>query len=189
MVQTRMMNDDPYFAWLCSKAHIGEQYGKPYYRLASELHEQKFSIRHLLPMDCNRLNDGLSVRARFWSKYGEAGSASNRGAPTMLEFLIGLAERMSFLMGDESEPSRTAEYFWHLIRNLRLLKLNDEDYDMLHGDLAVEDAVYRVLNRQYGADGDGGLFPLRNAQADQRGVDIWYQMQQWLREHGGVVFD
>lgn len=183
---TTKTTNDPYFAWLCEKAKIGEQYGKPYVRLAQELHSVPFHPGKKIHMDENRVYDGFAMRVRFMSKYGEVGSSTNRGACTMLEFLVGLASKMSFLMGEENQPSKTAEYFWHLIRNLRLLKLKDDDFDELHGELLVEDAVQRVQERNYGYDGDGGLFPLRRATMDQRNVEIWYQMQAWLSEHCAI---
>ena len=32
-------------------------------------------------------------------------------------------------------------------------------------------------------DGFGGLFPLKHAKKDQRKVEIWYQLQNWLMEN------
>ena len=178
--------DDPYFAWLCYKARIGEQYEKPYTRLAFELHSLIFKPSKAVPMDENRIYDGFAMRVRFIGKYGEVGSSTNRGPCTMFEFLVGISEKMGFLMGDENGESKTSEYFWHLIRNMRLLKLTDDEFDELNGEFFVEEAVQRILDRNYGYDGDGGLFPLRRANVDQRKVEIWYQMQAWLNEHCAI---
>ena len=42
------------------------------------------------------------------------------------------------------------------------------------------------INRQYEANGEGGLFPLKGVCEDQREVEIWYQMNAYLYEHHGV---
>lgn len=180
-----IIDNDPYFQWLCKKVGVGK--GKPYLRMTTLLHQLIF--RPSIEMDGNRANDGLMLRVEFMQRYGEYGSSTNRGACTMLEFLIGLAKRMSFLMGEEGQPSKTEHYFWCLIRNLRLLKLTDERYDDLNGDFFVEEAVQRVLDRSYDAYGNGGLFPLRYAVNGYMEADIWYQMQAWLGEHCEINID
>ena len=178
--------NDPYFEWLCKKVKVGAQYGRSYTRLALELHSYKFDTRNLLPMDVNRAYDGLQLRVRFMERYGEVGSSTNRGPCTMLEFLVAIAGRMSFLMGNENQESKRPEYFWAMIRNVGLLKLTDERFDELNGDFFVFEAVDRVLERRYEANGLGGLFPLVHHLADQRDVEIWYQMQAWLGEHCAI---
>lgn len=147
------------------------------------LHELIFKPTARNEMDENRAMDGLQLRVQYMERYGEGGSSTNRGPCTMLEFLVGLAKRMSFLMGEENQPSKTQEYFWHLIKNLRLIKYDDERYSELNGEFFVDEAVQRVLDRTYDANGNGGLFPTRTVMADQRSMDIWMQMQAWLNEH------
>lgn len=178
--------DDPYFDWLCRKVGIGEE--KSYYILAHTLHMMAFRPGSRIETDWNRAQDGLALRVEFMEKHGETGTAINRGPCSMLEFLVGLAKRMSFVMcEDEADVGeKTGHYFWKLIRNLRLLKLDDERYSMLNGDFFVQEAVDRVLLRTYEADGDGGLFPLRGDHGDQRNTEIWYQMQLWLGEHAEI---
>ena len=193
MKKTRFANGytagtDPYFQWLCRKEDM-HSVGRGYMTMAEHLHELIFKPTVRNAMDSNRANDGLQLRVQFMERYGELGSSTNRGPCTMLEFLIGVAKRMSFLMGGENEPSKTKEYFWHLIKNLRLLKLDDERYWELNGEFFVDDAVQRVLDRTYGSDGNGGLFPLRFPSEDQRGVDIWMQMHAWLNEHCTINID
>ena len=179
--------NDPYFEWLCRKVKIGAQYGKPYVKLARELHSYKYDTRDMLPMDENRAYDGLELRVIFMNQYGEVGSSTNRGACTMLEFLVGLAGRMNFLMGDENTESKRPYYFFSMIRNLMLLKFSDERFEEANGEFFVRDAVERILHRNYDRDGSGGLFPLRNPEAgDQRKKEIWYQMQAWLSEHCAI---
>lgn len=169
---------DPYFEWLCKRAGA-----ENYKQMAAYMHGMIFRMNAVVGTDANRLNDGLQQRVRFMERYGEIGSSTNRGPCTVLEFLVGLAGRMSFLMSGEEEQSRTKHYFHCLIRNLRLIKYNDSCFGELNGEFFTEEAIQRISDRTYGPDGDGGLFPLFAPMADQRTVEIWYQMQAWLNEH------
>ena len=138
-----------------------------------------------MPMDANRGNDGLQLRVDFQNEHGAWGSSTNRGPCSYLELLVGLAKRMSFLMHGE-EHSHTEFYFWHLIGNLGLIKCTDDRWHNMNGEFFVDDAIYRINERCFCAGGEGGLFPLRNPERDQRGVEIWYQMQAWLMENSDV---
>jgi hypothetical protein len=89
-------------------------------------------------------------------------------------------------MYGEGDKTYAEYYFWKLIENLGLSKCTDDKWYTINGDFFVEDAVYRVNDRLIGADGSGGLFPLRQPSRDQRGVEIWYQMQAWLLENTDV---
>lgn len=178
------MNDDPYFQWLCRKVGIPKE--RPYLKMAAELHTLIFRPGDAIEADKNRANDGLHLRVDFMERYGVSGSANNRGPCSMLEFLIGLAKRMSYVMGSDENDLHTAHYFWKMIENLRLMKLQDDRYEELNGDFFVGEATERVIFRNYDWNGNGGLFPLKHCVHDQRRVEIWYQMQSWLLESGDV---
>jgi hypothetical protein len=172
--------NDPYFQWLCKRVGIPEK--KHYVLMAQELHELIFRPGDAIETDKNRANDGLQLRVEFMNRYGMIGSSVNRGPCTMLEFLIGLAQRMSYVMGTDENDLHTAHYFWAMIGNLRLNKLEDGRYEELNGDFFVDEAADRVMFRNYEWDGSGGLFPLKQCRHDQRKTEIWYQMQSWLLE-------
>lgn len=177
-----MRSGDPYFDWLCiltggKTAHVG------YSELLDCLHEKVF--RPKMAMDINRGNDGLQLRVDFQNEHGPWGSSTNRGPCSYLELLIGLAKRMSFLMHGE-ENGYTEFYFWRLIANLDLIKCTDTRWNSMNGEFFVDDAVYRINERCFCADGSGGLFPLRRYERDQRGVEFWYQMQAWLMENSDI---
>ena len=174
--------NDPYFDWLCITIN-----NRNYKELARALHNAEFRAK--FPADQNRGMDGMRLRVIFMERHGEYGSATNRGPCTMLEFLIGIARHMSFLMNGNACDHRTAFYFWTLIRNLGLDKLTDENWYRLNGEFYVEDAVDRVINRQYEYNGSGGLFPLRYPKEDQRGIEFWYQMHAWLGENSDQELD
>ena len=179
--------NDPYFQWLCRRVGIPER--KKYLRMAEELHCLIFRPGDTIDTDKNRANDGLQLRVEFMERYGLIGSSANRGPCTMFEFLIGLAKRMSYVMGTDKNDLHTAHYFWAMIENLRLGKLTDDRYEELNGEFFVNEAVERVLFRNYEWDGSGGLFPLKHCRHDQRKTEIWYQMQNWLLESGDVELE
>ena len=174
--------NDPYFQWLCKSVDIPRN--RPYLKLALELHNHLFKPGDAVETDNNRALDGLRLRVIFMDRYGPQGSSSNRGACTMLEFLIGLAKRMDYIMGAADNNLNVSHYFWKMIENLRLSKLDDDRFYELNGEFFVQEAVDRVLFRTYEKNGNGGLFPLKRPMQDQREIEIWYQMQNWLLESG-----
>lgn len=142
-------------------------------------------------MDKNRAMDGLQLRVDFMEENGVLGSSEERGPCSMFEFLIGLAKRMSFLMGSEGNPHRTAHYFWVLIDNVGLKNASDDYWHSHKGELRVDDAVHRILDHTYEPDGSGGLFPLQGLRRgdDVRTMEIWYQMQLWLGQNSDISLD
>ena len=180
--------DDPYFNWLCILIGINDRTsGRNYGTLARALHGIEFRAK--IPADKNRGMDGMQLRVEFMQAHGSLGSATNRGACTMLEFFIAIARRMSFLMYGNNNMHRTAYYFWRIMANLNLLKLDNDKWDYLNGDFFVGDAVWRVQNRDFDYNGNGGMFPLRCPKEDQREVEFWYQMQAWLGENCEISLD
>lgn len=178
---------DPYFNWLCVRVKI-TPLKRRYMEMARTMHGVRF-IPAIYETDENRANDGLQLRVEYIEKYGMVGSACDRGKCTMLEFLVGLAKRMSFLMGTESDPHQTAKYFWKMIDNLGLTKYDDEHWLECNGEFHVLDAMDRIINYSYCADGSGGLFPLKYVKGDQRKREIWYQMQNWITENADELLD
>jgi hypothetical protein len=39
-----------------------------------------------------------------------------------------------------------------------------------------------VIHRYYQPNGHGGFFPLENPQDDQRHVELWYQLNEYVME-------
>ena len=101
---------------------------------------------------------------------------------SVLEMMLALSIRCEeHIMDDPEIGNRTGEWFWIMIVNLGLGSMDDTRYDEEY----VDDILDKFLNREYDADGTGGLFPVRNpryAQYDLRNVDIWYQLNWYLQE-------
>lgn len=174
--------DDPYFDWLCGKVWI-TPLRYQYVELARTLHSIKWR-NDGIEMDENRASDGLGLRDEYITRHDDRPFRTfNYGPCTMLELLVALAKRMSFIMSNEHEPHLIAKYFWAIITNLGLERCSDENWLAINGEFRVEEAMNRVLDRTYDSNGSGGLFPLQKIRADQRHMEIWYQMQCWLTEH------
>lgn len=127
----------------------------------------------LVPHDDNRALDGLAYRYEYKAF---TGFEPPLGDCTVLEVLIGIAERMSYILydPDKDNDDQVHVWFWHLMHNLHL---NSED-----SYLENLDKVNVWLERNYAENGDGGLFPLRFVTKNQKEIEIWYQMQAYINE-------
>lgn len=165
--------DDQYLTWLYSLvADVKTRKGpRTYWNLFKRLFCTEFSW--FVPNDDNRAEDGRELRSEWaslidvrvdihWMTLG----------CSFLEMLIGLSRRLEFMTGQDSEF-----WFWHLIGNLGLLGHNDRSKFL---DEDVDDRTSAVIWRTYDVDGNGGLFPLRETDRDQRKVEIWYQLNEYL---------
>lgn len=130
-----------------------------------------------VPNDDNRAQDGLELRNEFFAETEGVERDENWEVLEcdLLELLVGLSRRLSFMTGEDSST-----WFWIMIENLGLYQYNDaadipED--------TVKDVLEGLIWRTYDFDGNGGLFPLRNPSVDQRGVEIWYQLNEYIAEH------
>lgn len=173
--------DEDYFVWLYSQISSIKlkNPSRTYWHLARKMHETEFVW--WIPNDDNRLEDGKYLRVEFmetiegsrpddiWMEIG----------CSMLEMLIALSRRLSFEA--DGKPSL---WFWHMMANVDLRRFTDSHYDDV-ADKEVEQTLNRIIWRQYEASGNGGLFPLRSPEVDQRSVEIWYQLSAYLSEQLG----
>lgn len=169
-----MRVEGSYFDFLCSMLD-----GK---RVCHDLllrHLHSIEFYSFVPNDDNRGEDGKKLRDMFKAEMGGAGLTK---PCTVLEMLIGLSFRMEGELEGSPEALRMDECFWTLIENLDLWWCNDGAYYPDDGSLAVDECTDRLLKRTYKRDGKGGLFPLDRTRNDQRKVEIWYQMAEYLLE-------
>jgi hypothetical protein len=127
-----------------------------------------------VPNDDNRAEDGRDLRREFIENENVEGVDQDWMSLqcSMLELLIGLSRRLSF--EDDVSPRR---WFWQLVENLNLAQYTDKER---LPTATVDEALNRVIFRQYNPSGIGGLFPLRNPPQDQREVELWYQLSAYL---------
>lgn len=164
-----------YLEYLCSIVGAADDPG--YLLLMKDLYSADFAP--VLVHDQARVLDGLELRRDF-------GGRTDPNKPcSVLEMMIGLAKRIDFQLEDPDILGENiiSEWFWSMITNLGLDICIDEEYGAAWDSWFVKERVDRLVNREYDPSGFGGLFPLMNPKEDQRNVEIWYQMNAYLREH------
>lgn len=181
--------EQEYFDWLYSKigAVSDRNPQHSHWILAEMLFNREFHWS--VPNDDNREGDGLQLRDDFCDKLGSWGDSSFQVQEpcTVLEALIGIAQRFSFEADDLFQHTTVGDCFWHILGNLGLKEFTDEWVtQQVHAEELIESTLDRWLDREYEYDGEGGLFPLRYPQRDQRETEIWYQMSAYLLENSDI---
>lgn len=152
--------------------------GQHYGYVLKTLH--RFPFVPKLPNDDNRAVDGLTLREQYLRGVKGAKQPVKGTSCSMLEMLIALSMRMEFVADDLGD---TAMWFWQLLSNADLLRYTDAEPEKVVAE-HVAGIVYTLNEREYGPDGHGGLFPMNrksnNPDVDQREVEIWYQMHQYI---------
>lgn len=170
--------DDLYFEWLCTQIMNTKlkSPSKTYWALLRQLFTKEFVW--IVPNDDNRLADGLELRQEFVREAGirDADQAWWDMGCSVLEMLIALCRRCEF-----QNDMPVKEWFWKFIDNLGLTKFNDSWYKKEHNEALIDERLNRLIYRTYRYDGSfGGLFPLKEPKADQREIEIWYQMAAYM---------
>ena len=168
--------DDQYLTWLYANlASTRERRpSHTYWTLFSQLYEKEYIW--ILSGDGNRAEDGRELRQEFCESQVHLNADDewiNLGC-SVLELIMGLSRRMAFYL--DGTP---AKWFWLLIHNLDLTGCTDaSDYDQNTVDALLD----RLIWRQYSFDGTGGLFPLEHTMEDQRDVELWTQLNEYVLE-------
>lgn len=167
-----------YFNWLCDVV-----YGEGYIQLLSQLHAIEFTC--VISMDENRARDGIDLRYRFAYEHSGYNNAESylTGPCSVLEMMVALAIRCEeTIMDDPNEGDRTGKWFWDMIINLGLGSMRDgRNYDEYY----VEEVIDIFLNREYGPNGEGGLFTVEDCYYDMRDLEIWTQLSYYLNKYLG----
>lgn len=166
--------EEAYFNWLCAKVVDARD---PNYRdLMRILHTTEFAW--IVHGDHNRAQEGMELRENFLREaFLRNDDPGWYEAPcSVLEMLIAFADRASF---QTDTPLR--EWFWHFLRNLRF-----DEYRRVSGSdrREIGEILETFIFRIYDPNGEGGMFPLRSTDNDQRKVEIWYQFCEYLDEQG-----
>lgn len=165
--------DDQYLPWLYGQ--VAEVKTRRSSRTYWDLFRQLYSTEFVwfVPNDDNRAEDGRELRSEWAAQEGVGYDPDwlSLGC-SFLEMLIGLSRRLTF----EAEGD-TSAWFWHLINNLELTGFHDRSN---FNPQDVDDVTATVIWRTYDEDGNGGLFPLRQPSGDQRKVELWYQLSEYL---------
>lgn len=180
MSKTLGVLHNKYFDWMyelvCDERYFDRS---TYFKLFRYLDERKFV--YIIDMDGNRAEDGIDLRYRFAYEYGYDESTVvnclDDGPCSVLEMMIALAIRCEeHIMDDPDVGDRTVQWFWNMIDNLGLDRMNDVGFDEEY----TKNVIDRFLNREYDENGKGGLFMVKRCVHDLRTVEIWYQMCWYL---------
>lgn len=174
--------DDQYFAWLYKS--IGSvstrNPTRSHWGLARQLYQKPYFWS--VPNDDNREQDGKDLRYEFITEcdLGHVDQDWLDLECSMLEMLIALSRHVSDQSFGASQGS-AIDWFWKLMDNVDLRKYTDSHYGVR--DIpAINRVLNSVMERKYNRNGVGGLFPLQEAHADQRRIELWYQMSSYLLE-------
>ena len=164
-----------YFEWLCNFVYDSRNSKRnSYTNLLMHLFRTEYTWQ--IELDSNRAADGLNLRNVFAMEY-KVYPIDLPKECSVLEMLIALSNRLEHqIMSDPEQGDRTGQWFWDMIVNLGLFKMNDLNFDLDK----VSDIINIFLDREYEANGRGGLFLVRNSKYDIRTVEIWYQMCWYL---------
>lgn len=169
-----------YFNWMCDLVY-DNSYSKKlsYNKLLQHLDSVDFT--YILPMDSNRMYDGIDLRYRFgYDREYDDGMVAvylDDRPCSVLEMMVALAKRCEEeIMWDPELGDRTGQWFWTMIVNLGLEHMTDDIFDEDY----VDDVLHAFLNREHAYDGRGSLYFIDDPEKDLRNVEIWYQMCMYL---------
>ena len=166
-----------YFNWLYNLA-CSDRYDEPisYKKLLAQLHNTVF--RYSIQRDENRAEYGINLRRLFAYDYTDIKCADKylTGPCSVLEMMLALSIQCEEIMDDTAYGDRTRQWFWGMVTNLGLGDMADNHYDKKY----VSHVLERFLDRDYEADGRGGLFRIKNCADDLRDIEIWVQMLWYL---------
>jgi len=171
-----------YYYWLCNMvdSNVDNDQFLRHTKLMAYLYKKQF--RWFVPNDDNRAFEGMSLRRKFCEERGIAFDYDLMGGElhntvTMLELVISLSVLCRELVyGLNENHDDISEWFWRLLINAGLPKYTDDVFDEVEVDAILEN----IIERKYSRNGEGGLFPLEWSRKDQRKVELWYQMSEYL---------
>lgn len=169
--------DELYLAWLYNQIadiRLKSPHGT-FWHVARQLYQTSFVWK--VYNDDNRAEDGKALRDYFIDECDIQDVEINwlQNDCSMLEMLLALARRSSF----ESRES-TGDWFWKFMQNLNIV-ISDAEYTA-EARAHIRRVIKTFNDRTYKPNGEGGLFPLKHPENDQRQVELWYQLSAYLLE-------
>ena len=141
-------------------------------------------FKSYIDMDNNRIDDALYMREEYLSDdiYSRIDDSAIRDRyVSVFEVLFTLAKRMEndILCDPLEEVDHSADHFWMFLRNLDVEKYSNDR--ILEAE--IRDKCEKWVRREYGKDGFGSIFPVKNSKNDMRHIEIWQQMSLYIREN------
>jgi len=162
-----------YLGWLTLQ--VGGTQINDIHPLCNLLHQKGFVW--FVANDDNRLSDGADLRVEFlYEKYDPSMIQVLRMTHiSVLEVLVALSRRLEFQMNGEA-----SRWAWVLLEHLGLDKYRGRLTTTQREE--IDDILDTLIWRHYEPNGQGGFFPLAWPDRDQRKIEIWYQMSDWIAE-------
>ena len=203
LAEEALKNHDSYYKWLCMQSGLEGP-------LAELFFTTDFRWVDNIVDDANRALEAKDLREQY-AIYLLAGDKASSaifadqwhdidrlkksviGPSCVFEVLICLARELDSMLNMEPE-SQIKKYFSVLMNNAGFDFYDEEDWDSDSEKVEKywKKVLDRVLDRTYSADGKGGLFPLKEANAQDSGEyisgqnqlqrSLWEQMQYWADE-------
>ena len=179
-----------YLCYLMNRIGLEAEGDDGYLHLCTLL--QGIAFRPRNDMDANRCEECRELRRDFEEHedmgYGIPAADILDGAlpedGTMLELLTVLSERMRFELSDSVYEASPRKWFLEMIANCGLSTYcTNEDLERDGCEDLVKDTIAAVIDRAIGWDGEGGFFPLRYPDSDQRRLELIIQMNNYLAEN------
>ena len=171
------MSDRRYFEWLLDRVRSRFVVADDYRLLLKYLFYREFTW--LIPFDSNRADAGIGLRYEFETEHGSSGRTDDDPC-SVLEMLVALARDWEHeITYDFHKGDRSSQWFWTMIGNLGLLNYPDNAFD--EGE--VEEIIDIGLTRKFSKTGEKSVFPVKNWYGDQRELEIWLQLQNFVMEN------
>lgn len=163
---TEKSQDSDYFRWLVKTVK-----GDSHLELLKELYSIDYTP--VFEMDKNRVYAGLSLRGYYAYETGIDEDELVLGNCSVLELLIGLAWTIQGIYGNE-----ISKWFWEMADNLGVSRYSDTRFSKR----SVDEHISMWLRRQYTREGVGSPFPLRHYDGDTRTIELYLQMNMYMKE-------
>jgi len=170
-----------YFEWMVSIVMPDFNKRIEYSSLLGALDNSEFLPS--MDMDHNRLNDGIGLRYRFGIENGFDRNIILYYLDTrpcsMLEMMCALSLRIEeTIMLDPEIGNRTWFWFEEMISSLGLIDQNNRKFN--YNKVLFRIGIFN--RRQYNPNGQGGLFTIDDPSIDVRTLEIWYQMNLYIKQ-------
>lgn len=164
-----------YLQWLMELTGMDNP-NESYLFLASTLFKTPFIS--YIDFDTNRIADGRQLRIEYEQTCRYTLEDKNEFVCSVFEVLLALSRRMEM-----QTDIQAIDWFWNLLENLNLHHYTDKQYYDNGGPVEISNILDRWIERKYHRSGRMGVFPLNYTKNDQRDVELWYQMQSYLKEN------
>lgn len=166
-----------YLKWLLKECNLNNSFYVKYKELLSYLLETDFV--YVIEKDRNRALDGLDLRDKY---YEDTGYEYDEDCDTcsVLEMLIALSIRVDDEYTGYPGEEHPEDIFLEMFNNLQLNRFKGVGFSYEEVDEILNIWMYR----QFQPDGSGSIFMIEDPYVDQREIEIWDQMQEFLNEGG-----